>query len=357
METLSTKERMLNYLLIGAMVALCTLMLSLIVVFASVKAPWLAITLLAILGLYICAGAVLVMVRLRAGAKQTPATLELVAKQIETIATECKIDENGVIVFKRDDIDYISKYEDDFLVISAGFVCDNDIETLLDIAQQRMHRLMMLKIRVSPADEEQGEERCVVEFSVAALYRNMEELSQFLPSYIDFIGSQLCEFAKQINEIDTTPDRRKDIYTPVYRWLPNHLFKAITNGRMSPEALTDEEFLRTSIQHSLENDKSIDEWESFKINRVDNYGDLKLIVYQFPEPKMMAEAKYGAVMLDTRTLAIEYYTLEYSAENMWVYGSTNDKGHTNYGTVNSPDLERFIEWVISSEKRAVASSN
>jgi hypothetical protein len=99
-----------------------------------------------------------------------------------------------------------------------------------------------------------------------------------------------------------------------------------------------------------------EEWNSFKINRVDKFGDYKLIIYQFPEPKVAPEAKYGAVLLNTNTLDSNYYTLEMSVEDRWFYGGVSEDRHLNYGKAESADLDRFIEWIFSNDKQIEAST-
>ena len=151
--------------------------------------------------------------------------------------------------------------------------------------------------------------------------------------------------------------RRHDIYQPEFRWLPDVVFRAVTNGRLSPEALTDEEWLRQQIQNGIADAEYIKEWKSFRINRVENYGDYKLIVYQFPEPKVVPEAKYGAALLNRKTLEIDYYTLEMTFDNKWVYGNMSTERHNNYGEVDTSDLDKFIEWIFSKDKQIVACND
>ena len=66
----------------------------------------------------------------------------------------------------------------------------------------------------------------------------------------------------------------------------------------------------------------------------------------------LGEIKIGdAVLLDTMTNHADYYTLEYSYNDKWVYGSTSRRHHANYGEVDSPDLELFVAWIFSSGKK------
>ena len=96
----------------------------------------------------------------------------------------------------------------------------------------------------------------------------------------------------------------------------------------------------------------IKEWDNFKIQSVNTYGGYKLIIYAYPQPKVIAEALYGGILLNTATRQAQYYTLEYSYDNKWVLGSMNAKReHNNYGTIDSPDLDHFIAWIFNSIKQ------
>ena len=82
-----------------------------------------------------------------------------------------------------------------------------------------------------------------------------------------------------------------------------------------------------------------------------------MVVYQFPEPKFAPEAKYGIVLLDKNTHKGNYYTLEMSHDNMWYYGGVAENRLLNYGEAGSADLDRFIEWVLSSAKKVATSTD
>lgn len=105
--------------------------------------------------------------------------------------------------------------------------------------------------------------------------------------------------------------------------------------------VVDEEWLRKNLQQICGGAFSR-EWGIFRIKPINTYGCYKLFVYEFPEPREIPEARYGAVWIDTSTRQAEYYTLEYSLDNRWVLGSMTEKQHANYGSIDSPDLKRFI---------------
>ena len=166
-----------------------------------------------------------------------------------------------------------------------------------------------------------------------------------------FVSLNRCN-RKEQNEDNS----RGDIYNPEYRLIPR-ILQGVKTDHLLPDALVDEEWIRREIQTRCSSNKCKEEWNSFKINRVNKFGDYKLIIYQFPEPKVAPEAKYGAVLLNTNTLDGNYYTLEMSIEDRWYYGRVSEDCHLNYGEAESTDLDRFIEWILSNQKAIMTSTN
>ena len=157
-------------------------------------------------------------------------------------------------------------------------------------------------------------------------------------------------------EVQNEDNSRGDIYNPEYRLIP-HMLQRVKSDHLLPDALVDEEWIRREIQTRCSSNECKEEWDSFKINRVNKFGDYKLIIYQFPEPKVAPEAKYGAVLLNTNTLDSNYYTLEMSVEDRWYYGGVSEDRHLNYGEAESADLDHFIEWIFSNDKQIEASTD
>lgn len=200
----------------------------------------------------------------------------------------------------------------------------------------------------------------ILEFAVDQIitslnhFKEMFNLSLDLISEAEHIHQQTYHDLIDTDNEENSP-RRQDIYQPEFRWFPDKVFSKVSSGELVPDVLMAEDDLRNWIKSNLSSAELSKEWDSFKINRVDNYGDYKLIVYQFPEPKVVPEAKYGAVLLNTKSLEIDYYTLEMTYNDKWVYGSMSTERHNNYGKVDSPDLEKFIEWIFTKDKQIVAS--
>lgn len=202
--------------------------------------------------------------------------------------------------------------------------------------------------------------RDILEFAVDQIITSLNHFKEVFNLSLDLISEAEQIHQREYNNLAGPEDadesyRRNDIYHPEFRWMPDVLFKAVSEGTLDPAALTDEDWIRKNIQKNAAISYVAQEWDSFKINRVDNYGDYKLIVYQFPEPKVVPEAKYGAVLMNTQTLAIDYYTLEMTYNGKWVYGSMSTECHNNYGEVDTADLDKFIEWIFTKDKVVVAS--
>lgn len=166
-----------------------------------------------------------------------------------------------------------------------------------------------------------------------------------------FVSLNRCEREEQNDD-----NSRGDIYNPEYRLIPR-ILQGVKTDHLLPDALVDEEWIRREIQTRCSSSECKEEWNSFKINRVNKFGDYKLIIYQFPEPKVAPEAKYGAVLLNTNTLDSNYYTLEMSVEDRWYYGGVSEDRHLNYGEAESTDLDHFIEWIFSNDKQIEASTD
>lgn len=267
------------------------------------------------------------------------------------------VDDEGDLIFKINGETYVVDYDRAIFSLSyRGRVSGNE-QQIRDIAMRVSDGIIISKIIVHKLPQES--DNLGVDIRVDACSYYAEDLRKTFPIMMDILRETISRFAHMYNELNDAKGgelaRRDDIYQPEFRWLPDVVFKAVREGNLVPEALTDEDWLRQNIMHGVSSKDIAKEWESFRINRVETYGDYKLIVYQFPEPKITPEAKYGVVLMNTKSLEIDYYTLEMTYNNKWVYGSMTSERHINYGEVESPDLELFIEWVFSNDKQIVAS--
>lgn len=79
-------------------------------------------------------------------------------------------------------------------------------------------------------------------------------------------------------------------------------------------------------------------------------GDKDIIVYTFPTPKWIPDAKYGAIV--NMGDKYRYFTLEKSLDGYWVLGesecSVQNLSHRNYGDVpESETPEKFVDLIES----------
>ena len=268
-----------------------------------------------------------------------------------------QFDDDGGIIFKIDGDTFNVEYNEAKLSLSYVFLMSGDEREIRELATQVADNIMMSKIFITTLPDQDKEMIVSISLDTYCVYDY--ECKKVFAAYLRIVRETIVRFYRGYEAIQHTKDpqelRRGDIYHPEFRWMPDVLFKAVADGQLAPEALTDEEWIRKNIQKNAAISYVAQEWDSFKINRVDNYGDYKLIVYQFPEPKVVPEAKYGAVLMNTQTLAIDYYTLEMTYNGKWVYGSMSPECHNNYGEVDTDDLDKFIEWIFTKDKTVVAS--
>lgn len=247
-----------------------------------------------------------------------------------------QLDEDGDIIFKIDGDTFNVEYNEAKLSLSYVFLMSGVEREIRELATQVADNIMMSKIFITTFPDHDD---IVVSISLDTYCVYDYECKKVFAAYLRIVRETIARFYRGYEAIQHTKDpqelRRGDIYEPEFRWMPDVLFKAISEGTLDPAALTNEDWIRKNIQKNAAISYVAQEWDSFKINRVDNYGDYKLIVYQFPEPKVVPEAKYGAVLMNTKTLAIDYYTLEMTYNGKWVYGSMSTECHNNYGEVDT----------------------
>lgn len=197
---------------------------------------------------------------------------------------------------------------------------------------------------------------CEIDFFVEHVDHFERVFPRYLHSVELAVNNLFVSLDRYKRETQNEDNSRGDIYNPEYRLIP-YMLQGVKTDHLLPDALVDEEWIRREIQTRCSSNECKEEWDSFKINRVNKFGDYKLIIYQFPEPKVAPEAKYGAVLLNTNTLDSNYYTLEMSVEDRWYYGGVSEDRHLNYGEAESADLDRFIEWIFSNDKQIEASTD
>lgn len=266
-----------------------------------------------------------------------------------------RIIKKGFISFKKEGVEFIVRYDQPRLVISVKFLTEYNEMWLDAVAEKITKETMVVKMFVT---DKHDDGRNTFMLTIEAMVTYEAELKEQLPHFIDALWSiskdvgGLLENIKQrrTDEQQASGMRRKYIYDIEYGFF-TELLNAVNDGKMSPEALMNEDWLRKQIANCINEQSMLGLWRKFEIFRVEKHGSYRVIIYQFPEPEEVPEAVYGAVLLDTTTNTAEYYTLEYSYNDKWVYGSTNAYKHFNYGEVDRPDLDSFIVWVLNPDKK------
>ena len=217
---------------------------------------------------------------------------------------------------------------------------------------QVMENLVNVKVYI--IEQQKDKENLGLLFSIEILVVHTVELQSLFSQYVDLIDYAVRYFGSLLNE-DPARQRKSDIYIPEFRWFGG-LIDAVCDGETPIEALSDEAWMRKQIQASC-SPQGAQAWESFKIERIIPLDEYKLIVYEFPQPRCVPEALYGAVLLHVPTHQVDYYTLEYSYNDKWVLGSTDHRIHRNYGETDKSDIAAFVEWVLSGSKKPVHITN
>lgn len=93
------------------------------------------------------------------------------------------------------------------------------------------------------------------------------------------------------------------------------------------------------------------EWKKLHVTKSMMNGK-EYIVYTFPEPKEVPEAKYGVVVLNPSEHRASYYTMEYSFGGDWVMGSNGGGSHFNLGSLGAnATLQSFMDRIVRIEER------
>ena len=139
--------------------------------------------------------------------------------------------------------------------------------------------------------------------------------------------------------------RHKIRYYIQYIFLPE-LVQSVSDGYLPSIALFPSPlwYYNYRQKYDLEKLHTARVYERFE--RIDVDENHMLILYVFPQPQEMTEAVYGAVILNTVTSEAEYYTLESSVDDRWVIGHKTTNCHSNLGSLDSADQDKFLAWVM-----------
>lgn len=92
-------------------------------------------------------------------------------------------------------------------------------------------------------------------------------------------------------------------------------------------------------------------WDEFVIS-VEKFDDIRVIFYSFPIPQKEPEAKYGALVFNSTTRYLAYYTLEMCGHpGRWALGQNTTDHHALLGMYDmEPTKENFLKLIIPKDK-------
>lgn len=257
---------------------------------------------------------------------------------------------NDGILFKYGDLNMIIDYSDGFLAIQVRYgLSDEDkahLGTFSICADDYMKATQLIKVLI--IDD-------AIIYIIEAHMLYMDELERYFERFAHWLSNANKHVITRYVKLKEPAFERIFIYSLAYRLIPLFV-RCVSQKEVPISALWNEEAMKNELRNK---DRYVNEAElaKFRVLSVSDYGEIKQIVYQFPEPQIAPEAKYGAVLVNTRTLECQYYTLEMSDNGLWFYCGVNEnKQHLNYGEAKNSDLDSFLTWVLSDNKIIEAQS-
>lgn len=257
---------------------------------------------------------------------------------------------NDGIIFKYGDLNMIIDYSDGFLAIQVRYgLSDEDkahLGTLSICADEYMKATQLIKVLI--IDD-------AIIYIIEAHMLYMDELERYFERFAHWLSNANKHVITRYVKLKEPAFERIFIYSLAYRLIPLFV-RCVSQKEVPISALWNEEAMKNELRNK---DRYVNEAEltKFRVLSVSDYGEIKQVVYQFPEPQIAPEAKYGAVLVNTRTLECQYYTLEMSDNGLWFYCGVNEnKQHLNYGEAKNSDLDSFLTWVLSDNKIIEAQS-
>lgn len=138
------------------------------------------------------------------------------------------------------------------------------------------------------------------------------------------------------------------LYDLEYFFIPQ-LVKLCNDKQLSPNCLTDLDFWK----RFMENNEMTPEfnWDELSVEFQAIDDDKGIFFYIFPKPEHSPEAKYGAVIIDSKEQTFRYFTFEKEDEN-WCVGETTEQKHIAHGFFDKDaGLSDFINVILDITKK------
>ena len=84
----------------------------------------------------------------------------------------------------------------------------------------------------------------------------------------------------------------------------------------------------------------------FYFNKLEIDDDFMVVVYNFPEPEVLGEALYGAVLVNKNNNSAKYHTLEVGTDGSWYFCLRSLSNHLRVADIATRDRSVFLHWVI-----------
>ena len=142
-----------------------------------------------------------------------------------------------------------------------------------------------------------------------------------------------------------SPEKKHEIRYHVQQHFIPEMVECVMDGYLPFIALfpSAQWYSNLRAEYDIEELKAAKVWESFEKIEADE--DNMIILYTFPQPEDATEAIHGAVLINHQTNGLQYFTLEASFNDKWAVCSRNTSMHSLHGFMDSPDKEKFIDWV------------
>ena len=86
--------------------------------------------------------------------------------------------------------------------------------------------------------------------------------------------------------------------------------------------------------------------EGFYFNKLEIDDDFMVVVYNVPEPEVLGEALYGAVLVNKNNNTAKYHTLEVGPDGSWYFCLRSTSNHLRVADIATRDRSVFMHWII-----------
>ena len=86
--------------------------------------------------------------------------------------------------------------------------------------------------------------------------------------------------------------------------------------------------------------------EGFYFNKLEINEDFMVVFYNFPEPEVLGDALYGAVLVNKNNNTAKYHTLEVGTDGSWYFCLRRMTILLRVADIATRDRSVFLHWVI-----------